>query len=219
MNRTNLILVVTLFLLFSCKHKETDSERYKRNIKATIESLTQKVDSFTRTTGIQKTIFVIDTTDIRFKNLVRLDKATTKKIMKGEMIMEDKFSHEIVSLRTELYFFDNLTSVFKDTTYVILEKENIIMPNLRLYLVRMKKDKTMIKLLAAVESQFCMTTVTTSALLGDSVVFTRQTSHAISDAGLSNDKTYFVGTERIKRFILKDNTYTTLDSTMTRGYE
>jgi len=210
---------MTLLLLFSCKHKETDSEIYKKDVKATIESLTKKVDSYCRSTGIQKTIFVIDTTDIQFKNLVRLDNVTTKKIMKSEMIPEDKFSHEILSLRTELYLFGNLTSIFKDTTYIVLEKENLIFPNLRLYLVRIKKDKTQIKLLAAVESQSCMTTVTSSALLGDSVIFTRQTSHAISDAVLSDDKTYFVRTDRIKKYILKDNTYISLDSTKTRGYE
>jgi len=219
MKRTDIILIMTLLLLFSCKHKETDSEIYKRNVKATIESLTKKVDSYCRTTGIRKTIFVIDTTDIKFKNLVRLDQATTKKIMKGEMIMEDKFSHKIISLRTELYFFGNLTSTFKDTTYIILEKENVIFPNFRLYLVRMKKDKTQLKLLAGVKSQSCMTTVTTSALLGDSVILTQETSHASSDTRESNGKDYFVRTYRIKKLILKDNMYTSLDSTMTRGYE
>ena len=212
---------MTLLLLFSCKHKETDSEIYKRNVKTTIESLTKKVDSYCRTTGIQKTIFVIDTTDIKFKNLVRLDKATASRIRNGEMIMEDKFMNKIDTFRTELYFFGNLTNTFKDTTYLILEKENVILflMNIRLYLIRMKKDKTLIKLLAADENQFCMSTKTTSALLGDSIIFTQETSDAVSDVIGRDGKTYFSKTDKFKKYILTTNTYSLLDSTNTTGYE
>ena len=210
---------MTLLLLFSCKHKETNSERYKRNIKANIESLTKKVDSYTRTTGIRKTIFVIDTTDIKFKNLARLDKKTASRIVNGEMIKEDEFTSKIDTFKTELYFFDNLTSTFKDSTYIILEKKYIILMNIRLYLVRIKKDKTFIKLLAADENGFCISNMTTSALLGDSIIFTQQNLDGVSDAISKDGKTYFVKAYRIKKYKLKDNSYNLLDHSRTTGYE
>ena len=210
---------MTLLLAFSCKHKVTDSERYKTYVKATVKLLTKKVDSYTQNTGIRKTIFIIDTTKIKFKNLIRVDKVTASIIRNGEMIMEDEFMSKIDTFKTELYYFGNLTNIFKNTTYLIIEKEHVILMNIRLYLVRIKKDKIQIKLLAAVENQFCMSTMTTSALLGDSIIFTQQTSDAISDAVGKDRKTYFVKTARIKKYKLKDNSYTILDHTRTTGYE
>jgi hypothetical protein len=210
---------MTLLLVFSCKHKVTDSERYKTDIKATVKLLTKKVDSYTQNTGIRKTIFVIDTTKIKFKNLVRVDKVTASRIRNGEMIMEDEFMSKIDTFKTELYYFGNLTNTFKDTTYLILLKEQVILMNIRLYLVRIKKDKMHIKLLAADENQFCMSTMTTSALLGDSIIFTQQTSDAISDAIGKDNKTYFVKTARIKKYKLKDNSYKIFDHSRTTSYK
>jgi len=91
--------------------------------------------------------------------------------------------------------------------------------NVRLYLVRIKKDKTLIKLLASDENQFCMSTMTTSALLGDSIIYTQENSNAFSDIIESNNKIYSVKTEKLKKYILKNNSYSLLDSTITTGYE
>ena len=91
--------------------------------------------------------------------------------------------------------------------------------NIRLYLVRIKKDKTFIKLLAADENGFCISNMTTSALLGDSIIFTQQNLDGVSDAISKDGKTYFVKAYRIKKYKLKDNSYNLLDHSRTTGYE
>jgi hypothetical protein len=193
-------------------------EYNERYVKSSIESINAKVDSLTGIKGVQKTLFLIDTNNIRFKHLAQLDSNTTSLILKGFMIKEDAISNNFYTPNSDFYFFDTLTNVFKDTAYVILQKEHSMIENIRQYLIWRDKDKFVIKLLAAEDSYNCMSVLTMSALIGDSILYTQEVSEAISDAGTSKGKVWTVDIKITRKFNFSDFSYFMVDSLGTAGY-
>ena len=205
-------------LLFSCKHVETPLEYNERYIKSSIESINDKVDSLTGIKGVQKTLFLIDTNNIKFKHLTQLDSNTTSLILKGFMIKEDATSNNFYTPGSDFYFFDTLTNVFKDTAYVILQKEHSMIENIRLYLIWRNKDKLIIKLLAADDGYPWMSVLTMSSLLGDSILYTQEMSTAVSDAGVSKGKMWTIDIKKTRKFNFRDFSYVMVDSLGTDEY-
>ena len=219
MKNTSTILTFALLLLISCKHIETPLETHGRYVKSSIESINSKVDSLTGIKGVQKTLFLIDTNVIKFKHLVRLDNNTTSLILKGFMIKEDEFSNNLYTPNSDFYCLDTLTNLLKDTAYVIIQKEHSMIENIRQYLIWRNKDKFVIKLLAAEDLYNCMSVLTMSALIGDSILYTQEISEAISDAGLSKGKVWTVDVKIIRKFNFRDFSYFMVDSLGTAGYK
>jgi hypothetical protein len=217
MSFTCAILTFALLFLISCKHVETTLETHNRNAKSSIESIICKVDSLTGVRGIQKTLFLIDTHDIKYKHLIRLDRNTMNLISNGIMIKENDFENAIDTTYSAFYFFDTLTCVFNKPAYLIIQKQHSIFESIRLLLVQVHNEKATIKLLAAEQSNNCMLTITMSALLGDSIIYTQEIADAVSDV-IDSKGMYYVKTEIIKKYRIKDNSYFTLDSLRTNGF-
>jgi hypothetical protein len=217
MRKTSTFLLLALLLLISCKHVETPLETHDRNAKSSIESITSKVDSLTRTKGVQKTLFLIDTNDIKFKRLVHLDSNITSLILKGFMIKEDETSNNFYTPNSDFYCFDTLTNIFKDTAYVIIQKEHSMFENIRQYLIWRNKDTFVIKLLAAEDSSPWMSFLTMSALIGDSILYTQEISSAVSDAGVSKGKMWTIDLKKTSKFNFQDFSYVMVDSLRTAG--
>jgi len=218
MRNTSTILTFALLLLISCKHVETRLETHDRYVKSSIESISSKVDSLTGTKGVQKTLFLIDTNDIKYNHLVRLNRTTMIRILNGFLIKENEFSNAFDTTSSDFYCFDTLTDVSKDTAYVIIQKEHSMFENIRQYLIWRDKDKFVIKLLAAEDSYNCMSVLTMSALIGDSILYTQEVSEAISDAGTSKGKVWTVDIKITRKFNFKDFSYFMVDSLRTDGY-
>lgn len=217
MRNTRTILTFALLFLISCKHVETPLETHDRNVKSSIESINCKVDSLTGIRGIQKTLFLIDTNDIKYRHLIRLDRNTLNLLSNGVMIKEDESENSIDTTHSVFYFFDTLTCVLNKPAYVILQKEHILFEDIRLLLVQVNNEKVTIKLLAAEDSYNCMSILTMSALLGDSIIYTQEIADAVSDA-IDSKGIYNVKTEKIKKYRFKDNSYFILDSLRTNGF-
>ena len=218
MRNTSTILTFALLLLISCKHVETPLETHDRYVKSSIESISSKVDSLTGIKGVQKTLFLIDKNDIKYKHLVRLDKTTMNRILNGFLIKENEFSNAFDTTSSDFYCYDTLTDVFNDTTYVILQKEHIIFESIRLFLVQINKGIIRIKLLAAEDSYPCMSVLTMSALIGDSILYTQEISEAVSDAGVSKGKMWTIEIKMTRKFNFQDFSYVMVDSLGTDAY-
>jgi hypothetical protein len=219
MRNTSTILTFALLLLISCKHVETPLETHDRYVKSSIESISSKVDSLTGTKGVQKTLFLIDTNDIKYKHLVRLNRTTMNRILNGILIKESEISNAFDTTSSVFFYFDALTKVFNDSAFVILQKEHLIFENIRLFLVQTNKGIIKIKLLAAEDSYPCMSVLTMSTLLGDSILYTQEILEAVSDAGSRNGKIWTVNTKEIKKYSFQDFSYTKIDSLRTDGFK
>jgi len=216
MRKTSTSLLLVLLLLISCKHVETPLETHDRNVKSSIESINSKVDSLTGAKNV-KTLFLIDTNDIKFKHLVRLDSNITSLILKGFMIKEDETSNNFYTPNSDFYCFDTLTNIFKDTAYVIIQKEHSMSENIRQYLILRNNDTFVIKLLAAEDSSPWMSFLTMSALIGDSILYTQEISSAVSDAGVSKGKMWTIDIKKTRKFNFQDFSYVMVDSLRTAG--
>jgi len=218
MRNTSTILTFALLLLISCKHVETPLETHDRYVKSSIESISSKVDSLTGTKGVQKTLFLIDTNDIKYKHLVRLNRTTMNRILNGILIKESEISNAFDTTSSVFFYFDTLTNVFNDSAFVILQKEHLILENIRLFLVQINKGIIRIKLLAAEDSYPCMSVLTMSALIGDSILYTQEISEAMSDAGVSKGKMWTIDIKKTRKFNFQDFSYVMVDSLGTDEY-
>ena len=219
MRNTSAILIFTLLLLISCKHIETPLETNARILKTLTESFNGKVDSLTKEKNIQKLLFLIDTNQQKYKHLIRLDSITLNRILKGDIIQESEIAFNFNPANSEFFSFDTLPTTFKDTAFIILQKEHIFIENQRLFLIRIFEDKVKIKLLASEDNYNCMYVSTMSALLGDTIIYTQKFSDAQSDVVGRNGKTWTVKINEIKKYSLKDNSYLMVDSTRINEYK
>jgi len=140
-------------------------------------------------------------------------------MLKGDIIQESEIAFNFDPSKSEFFSFDTLPTTFKDTAFIILQKEHIFIENTRLFLIRIFENKVKIKLLASEDNYNCMSVITMSALLGDTIIYTQEFSDAQSDIVGRNGETWTVKINEIKKYSLTDNSYLMVDSTRTEEYK
>ncbi|MDP4208273.1 MAG: hypothetical protein Q8928_05610 [Bacteroidota bacterium] len=213
MKKTDLIYLIFILFISSCNSPKTKfKEAHDLLVKSSVESLANKIDSLDGLKGTQKTFFFIDTTSFKYKRKKQLDSITTKRILNGAIVREGEFPESIDTSFSKYYFYDSLTSSYCDSSYIIMRKRNNpyfdFGSNLSLYLVRFNNEKIVLKLLANEGYSDCQSTLTISALQGNSVIYTYSYNYQGSDVINKDGKSFSVKTTKIKKYDLKDGSYT-----------
>lgn len=228
----SLSIITLAFVVLSCNNNSVipeDKSEDNLNVdfyESLVTSFRKITDSLTGQPGMQK-IFMIDKGAIRSGNFRQVDSVFLKRILNGIKVKEGDFLDyidpkygKVLFRGSTLFYYDTLTDILKDTSYVIYESCNDQMgmgTNMRLYLIRLVDNELKIKLLSDFSFYDCAFVSTISALVGDSIIYTYKYSSLTSDI-ITDSGAYSTQSEILKKYNLINDTYYAIDSTRTEGY-